>query len=206
MTQYKTAQENFWSGNFGDEYIGRNTLEMLPSRIAMFSDILKSTQNVDSIVEFGANIGVNLHALHTLRPKAKIHALEINNSAVEELCKQDWIEAKQGSILEEGFDQIADLSFSCTVLIHINPEELTKAYEQLYKASKRYVLVCEYYNPSPTMIPYRGEEERLFKRDFAGDMMELYTDLQLIDYGFVYKRDPNFPSDDFTWFLMEKKK
>lgn len=206
MTQYKTAQENFWSGKFGDEYIGRNTLEMLPSRISMFSSILKSTRNVDSIVEFGANIGVNLHALHTLRPKAKIHALEINHAAVEELRKQDWIKAKQGSILEDGFDEIADLSFSCTVLIHINPDELKKAYEQLYKASKRYVLVCEYYNPAPVKISYRGEEDRLFKRDFAGEMMDLYPDLQLIDYGFVYKRDPNFPSDDFTWFLMEKIK
>lgn len=204
MTQYKTAQENFWSGEFGDEYIARNTLEMLPSRLAMFSDILKSTQNVDSIVEFGANIGVNLHALHTLQPEAEIHALEINEAAVSELRKQDWIKAKQGSILEDNFDGTVDLSFSCTVLIHINPEELKKAYEQLYKASRRYVLVCEYYNPAPIKISYRGEEDRLFKRDFAGDMMDLYPDLRLIDYGFVYKRDPNFPSDDFTWFLMEK--
>lgn len=206
MTEYKTAQENFWSGKFGDEYIGRNTLQMLPSRIAMFSDILKSTQDVDSIVEFGANIGVNLHALHALLPEARIHALEINDSAVEELRRQDWINAKQGSILEDNFDKITDLSFSCTVLIHINPEELKNAYEQLYKASKRYVLVCEYYNPAPVTISYRGEEERLFKRDFAGEMMDIYPDLQLVDYGFIYKRDPNFPSDDFTWFLMEKMK
>ena len=25
------------------------------------------------------------------------------------------------------------------------------------------------------------------------------------DYGFAYKRDPKFPQDDITWFLMEKK-
>jgi len=28
--------------------------------------------------------------------------------------------------------------------------------------------------------------------------------MQLVDYGFAYRRDPNFPQDDITWFLMEK--
>jgi len=32
-----------------------------------------------------------------------------------------------------------------------------------------------------------------------------YQDLQLIDYGFVYHRDPNWPQDDLHWFLMEKR-
>jgi spore coat polysaccharide biosynthesis protein SpsF len=36
-------------------------------------------------------------------------------------------------------------------------------------------------------------------------MLEKYPDLQLIDYGFCYKRDPAFPQDDATWFLLEKK-
>jgi spore coat polysaccharide biosynthesis protein SpsF len=66
-------------------------------------------------------------------------------------------------------------------------------------------LVCEYYNPSPVSIPYRGHTNKLFKRDFAGELMDRYPDLQLIDYGFVYRRDPSFPQDDVTWFLMEKR-
>jgi len=90
------------------------------------------------------------------------------------------------------------------VLIHINPEMLSSVYEKLYQASSRFVLVCEYYNPSPVEIPYRGHTDRLFKRDFAGEMMEKYSDLTLIDYGFAYRRDPAFPQDDITWFLMEK--
>jgi len=44
----------------------------------------------------------------------------------------------------------------------------------------------------------------LFKRDFAGEMLERFADLKLLDYGFVYRRDPNFPQDDITWFLLEK--
>jgi spore coat polysaccharide biosynthesis protein SpsF len=44
----------------------------------------------------------------------------------------------------------------------------------------------------------------LFKRDFASEIMERHPQMQLVDYGFVYRRDPNFPQDDITWFLMKK--
>jgi spore coat polysaccharide biosynthesis protein SpsF len=40
----------------------------------------------------------------------------------------------------------------------------------------------------------------------AGEMMERYPDLALVDYGFLYHKDPVFPQDDITWFLMEKRK
>jgi hypothetical protein len=45
----------------------------------------------------------------------------------------------------------------------------------------------------------------LYKRDFAGEMLDRYPDLQLVDYGFSYHRDQNFPQDDANWFLLEKK-
>jgi hypothetical protein len=50
---------------------------------------------------------------------------------------------------------------------------------------------------------YRGHADRLFKRDFAGDLIEKYG-MKLVDYGFVYKRDNWAPQDDITWFLLEK--
>jgi spore coat polysaccharide biosynthesis protein SpsF len=67
------------------------------------------------------------------------------------------------------------------------------------------ILMGEYYNPSPTAIPYRGHADRLFKRDFAGELLDRFPDLRLIDYGFAYRRDPAFPQDDITWFLLEKR-
>jgi len=111
-----------------------------------------------------------------------------------------------GSIFDYPADQQFDLTLIKGVLIHINPEMLPTVYEKLYNASGKYILVCEYYNPSPVAISYRGHEDRLFKRDFAGEMLEKYSDLKLLDYGFSYKRDTVFPQDDITWFLMEKKK
>jgi spore coat polysaccharide biosynthesis protein SpsF len=53
-------------------------------------------------------------------------------------------------------------------------------------------------------VPYRGHAERLFKRDFAGEMLKRYPKLRLLDYGFAYHGDANFPQDDITWFLLEK--
>ena len=56
------------------------------------------------------------------------------------------------------------------VLIHINPDMLNNVYEKLYDSSDRYILVAEYYNPTPVNVSYRGYNDRLFKRDFAGEM------------------------------------
>ena len=89
-------------------------------------------------------------------------------------------------------------------MIHINPDELQNAYEKLYNSSNKYILVAEYYNQTPVMIEYRGNKERLFKRDFAGEILDKYPDLKLVDYGFFYNRDNNFKMDDISWFLMEK--
>ena len=82
---------------------------------------------------------------------------------------------------------------------------LALVYEKLYTASNKYILICEYYNPSPVNVSYRVHSDRLFKRDFAGEMLEKYADLKLVDYGFCYKRDNAFPQDDITWFLLEKE-
>lgn len=55
-------------------------------------------------------------------------------------------------------------------------------------------------------VTYRGYDGQLCKRDFAGEMLDKYPDLRLLDYGFIYHRDSVFPMDDFNWFLLEKNK
>ena len=203
---HATEQEEFWAGQFGDDYIGRNTAEALvPARLAFFSRILARTAGVASVIEFGANIGVNLLAIYQLLPQADVKAVEINATAVATLKTYPWMtKVVHGSFLETAFENEADLAFTCGVLIHIRPDHLPKAYENLYRAARRYVMVAEYYNPAPVSLPYRGHADRLFKRDFAGELLEAYKDLELVDYGFVYRRDPVHPMDDITWFLLRK--
>lgn len=207
MQDYKTAQEQFWATEFGNEYIGRNQGDqLLASNLHFFSKALKQAGKIDSCLEFGANIGMNLKALKLLYPTIELSGIEINEQAATSL-KQDLGEANvfHGSIYDSSFTQHAQLSLIKGVLIHIQPEMLPVVYEKLYQASTRYILVAEYYNPQPVTLNYRGHEDRLFKRDFAGELLEKYADLQLVDYGFAYRKDPAFPQDDITWFLMEKK-
>ncbi len=202
---YKTEQEEFWSGSFGNDYIQRNeSPSYLASNIAFFSKIFKNTSNLTSIIELGANIGMNLKAIHSLLPNCKLAGVEINKLAYEELDQLDYVEAIHGSLLEANNLPTSQLALIKGVLIHLNPDALSKAYEMLYKYSTQYILIAEYYNPSPVSISYRGHSDKLFKRDFAGEIMEKYPNLRLLDYGFTYHKDPNFPQDDITWFLLEK--
>lgn len=202
----ETEQEQFWRGGFGDEYVDRcRGDKALAARLALWGRILQSTQSIGSITEFGANIGLNLQALHGLVPAARLHGVEINTKAAEELKALGFVDVHEGSLLDTAPEEQADLAFTCTVLIHINPDELPRAYAQIANATKRYAVICEYYNPSPVEIGYRGHSERLFKRDFAGEFMDAYPQFALRDYGFAYHRDPNFPMDDFSWFLLERQ-
>ena len=204
---YRTAQEAFWAGDFGNEYIGRNVSEqLLASNLALFSRALTQTNSLGSCVEFGANVGMNLRALKLLYPGQEQAAVEINASAVQVLRKTLAPEnVFHESVLDFAPARQYDLVLIKGVLIHIDPAQLTRVYDALHKAASRYLLVCEYYNPSPVAIEYRGHANRLFKRDFCGELMERFPDLRLGDYGFVYRHDPNFPQDDITWFLMEKR-
>ena len=203
---FKTEQEKFWAGDFGDEYIGRNkSEEYLASNLNFFSKAFNQLGQPNSLIEFGANIGMNLRAIKLLFPKIDLFGIEINKNAADELAKFIGQEnVFNGSIFEFEATHKCDVSLIKGVLIHINPEMLSLVYEKLYTASNKYILICEYYNPSPVNVSYRGHSDRLFKRDFAGEMLEKYIDLKLVDYGFCYKRDKAFPQDDITWFLLEK--
>lgn len=204
---YKTEQEAFWAGEFGNAYIDRNQGDaLLASNLDFFSKALRATRGLQSCIEFGANIGMNLKAIQLLYPRIQASAIEINAEAAAQLSQVIEPErVHHTSILEFEPRQSYDLTLIKGVLIHINPNELPKVYDKLVASCGQYLMVAEYYNPAPVSIPYRGHTDRLFKRDFAGEIMEHHPQLQLIDYGFAYRRDPNFPQDDITWFLMEKR-
>ena len=203
---YKTPQEEFWVGKFGNEYIERNiSEEYFASNLSFFSKTFRQISKPTSLIEFGANVGMNLRAIKSLFPKIKLGGIEINKNASKELS--NFIGEKNvfnGSIFDFKTVEKYEVSLIKGVLIHINPEMLPTVYEKLYQTSSKYILIAEYYNQSPVVVKYRGNEDRLFKRDFAGEMLDKFDDLRLVDYGFIYKRDNSFPQDDVTWFLLEK--
>ena len=166
---------------------------------------MRQAAPLTSLCEFGANIGLNLVALGQLQPAAVRHAIELNPTALAALNALDGVTVHAGTVLERHLTAPVDLTFTVGVLIHIAPERLTTVYDHLHAGSRRYIAVAEYYNPTPVEVPYRGHDARLFKRDFAGEMLDRFSDLRLVDYGFRYHRDPAHPADDLTWFLMEKR-
>ena len=205
--EFKTSQEEFWAGEFGVEYIDRNKGELLlASNLNFFNKALTNAAKPSSFIEFGANIGMNFKALKLLFPGSKMKGVEINKEASEILGETIGKEnVINQSIFDFSSEEKFDVSFIKGVLIHINPDMLNVVYEKLFNSSNKYILIGEYYNPSPVTISYRGHSDRLFKRDFAGEMLDKYPTLELVDYGFSYKRDVNFPQDDITWFLLQKK-
>ncbi|MEO1609832.1 MAG: pseudaminic acid biosynthesis-associated methylase [Pseudomonadota bacterium] len=201
---FKTEQEKFWAGEFGCDYIERNNSEQtLLCRVAVWARMLRSANGVTSARELGCNIGLNLMAINRLCPDIALSAVEINEKAAKQASSLNIAKIKHDTILKPIKDEVVDLTFTCGVLIHVNPDNLIDVYNNLVQGSKRYVLVYEYYNPTPVSVTYRGHESKLFKRDFAGEIMDQFG-LKLVDYGFFYRRDNWTPQDDATWFLLEK--
>jgi len=205
-SEYRTEQEDFWAGDFGKGYMERNQGDfLLAANLNFFSKALKFTQGINTCIEFGANIGMNLKALRLMFPHLEAFGVEINTDAAKQLALEiGERNVFKGSLFDYAPQKAFDLALIKGVLIHINPDQLNVVYSKIYESSAKYVLVAEYYNPVPVSIPYRGHMNKLFKRDFAGELLDTFPGLRLLDYGFAYKRDPNFPQDDITWFLMER--
>lgn len=204
--RHLSEQEKFWQGDFGNQYVERNVGQpLVATNLAMFAKALSRAAGIESLVELGTNAGNNLQALHQLLPRCQLFGVEINDSACAQARALDIAQIWHGSLFDFPRERRYDLTLSKGVLIHLAPELLPTAYAQLYELSQRYILIAEYYNPAPVEVSYRGNSGKLFKRDFAGEMLDRYADLHLLDYGFVYHRDPQFPADDVTWFLLEKR-
>lgn len=198
-------QELFWKSEFGDEYVDRNDgLEFVAAKIDMFVKALKVADNIGSIIELGSNRGLNANALKAILPNSHYTGVEIGDKAFSFLKQNPNVDDHHHtSIHELKTDKKFDLAMISGVMIHLNPESLPDVYRLLASLSTRYVLISEYYNPTPVEVNYRGHTGKLFKRDFAQEFIA-QTGFKLIDYGFVYRNDPKFRHDDMTWFLLAK--
>lgn len=200
----KTEQEVAWAGEHGNDY-NRRAPGNEEANYHLFKKALYCTGPVASIVELGAGQGANIRALQRLYPNAELAAVELNQDAAGVLGRTTKCSRViNASVLDWEPDRTWDLAVTKGLLIHIHPDELGMAYEVLHRAAGRWIMIAEYYNPTPVNVIYRGRDDLLWKRDFAGELLERYSDLRLAGYGFVYHRDAA-PQDDLTWFLLEKQ-
>lgn len=202
-------QLSTWRGSFGDAYTDRNraTPEQIDLVATAYAPILEHVPEpkLSSILEVGANIGINLRALSKLTA-AEIFAVEPNDRARKRLVddavlpKENIFDATAAK-LPFG-DASIDLVFTSGVLIHIPPEGLDTAYAEIFRVSSRYILSLEYFSPTPEAKTYRGEDDLLYKRDYGGLWLDNYPTLTLLGDGFLWKRTTGL--DNLNWWLFQK--
>lgn len=204
-----SRQLEAWRGEFGDEYRDRNVADkaMIAARTDMWKRILQPLADdpPKSILEVGANIGFNLRALGALTT-ARLKALEPNAGARKRLVDDGVVSADDvhdgaanNITLEDG---AMDMVFTSGVLIHIAPDDLASSCAEMYRISSRYIVCAEYFADTPQEVRYREHDGLLFKRDFGGFWMDRFPDLQLVDYGFFWRRATGL--DNLTWWLFCK--
>lgn len=206
----RTAQvAEFWASEFGDEYTMRNaaTEAAVQLRVRGLVEIWNSMRGDPpaSVLECGANVGLNLRALQRFT-QVELHAIEPNAKARDAVIADGILPAKR--IHDATLDKLPfpdssiDLVFTSGVLIHVPPDGLERACREVYRVSRKYVMALEYFSKSPETITYRGHDNLLFKRDFGSFYLDLFPDLAAVAEGFLWRRTTGY--DDATWWVFRK--
>ncbi len=181
-----------WSGKFGKEYTERNafTLDEVDESYRKNYRITRTKLNPlfmgelnrnIKILEVGSNIGSQLSLLQKMGFK-NLYGIEINSYAVDfskSVTKN--INVIQGTLFDIPFKNgYFDIVFTSGVLIHINPRDIKKAMEEIYRCSRKYIWGFEYYSEEYQEILYRSEKNLLWKTNFPKLYLRLFDGLELI--------------------------
>jgi len=204
-----TNQLSEWTGKFGDNYVNRNELAdwKIDLGVEAFSRILKN-RKPKSTLEIGSNIGLNqLFLNNLLKGETELYAVEPNKKAYNLLVSNDKF-ALTDSWNCSAFnlplsDSSMELVFTSGVLIHIAPKDLERATDEIVRVSQKYVLCIEYFSNTPEEIKYHGKNGLLFKRDFGEFYANRYSNLECIDYGFLWQHEFKI-FDNLNWWLFKK--
>lgn len=192
---------DLWTGDFGNDYTLRQGILPRKPRERMWASVLPP--NLSSILEVGANVGHNLDAMASFS-LADFYATEPNWWAREQLTGSHLcIEVTPDRADKLSFaDNSKDLVFTSGVLIHIPPDKLKASLSEIHRVAKRYIICAEYFAPSEEMIPYRGHDNALWRRDYGSLYLDQFPDLRCISCTFAWKRQTGL--DNLTIWTFEK--
>lgn len=204
-SRHAARLEELWAGDFGDQYIERNTDAGSGRRTFWEAQIGKL--GARSVLEVGCNIGGNLTWLAHLLGPENVAGVDVNKKALALLRERvpgvDARVARGGQLPFE--DEAFDLAFTMGVLIHQDPEtQLEPVMREIVRCSRRYVIAGEYHADELTEVPYRGHEGALFKQDFGALYKRLFPALELVADGFLSPREGRW--DDLTYWIFEKRR
>jgi pseudaminic acid biosynthesis-associated methylase len=193
-----TEQEQFWRQDFGDEYVRRNRVDWR-SRVPFWQDIIERIRP-HSVLEVGCGSGWNMRAIRNVNPFISLWGAEINQTAIQEAADAGLhvVEASVFDLKKEWPDEGFDLVCSIGMLIHIAPEDISRAMDSIISVSNRYVLAVEYADETEVEVEYRGHSQRLWRRPF-GTMYQV-KGLKLVAQGAA----PAEAFDKCAWWLLER--
>lgn len=207
-----TEQIEFWKGDFGKEYTDRNSMHQDvwdefyintwgKTKVEMNESILGDIPRTASILEVGCNNGQQLVG-YQRSGFTNLYGIELQNYAVEkakEFTKN--INIIQGSGFDLPFkDNYFDIVCTNGVLIHIAPEDHFAIMSEMVSCSKKYIMGFEYFAEELQPIPYRGNDERMWKGNFAQIFIDHFN-LKLVKQDFIpYLNSSNLDSI----YLLEK--
>lgn len=191
--------EALWGGRFGDDYVARN-LTAARGREAFWAWLLRA-HPVQSVLEIGCNIGANLQWI--AGAGRHVVGVDVNHGALQRLrhgvAGVDGVLAAARTL---PFRSAAfDLVFTAGVLIHQPEAALPAVIDEMVRCARRYVACMEYFAETTVEVPYRGERDALFKRDYGGLLAARWPGLALRGRGELH-RDAGW--DDVTYWLFEK--
>lgn len=197
----ETQQLRAWRGEFGDAYTERNAYDWR-AKVPAFRQMLEG-RLPKRILEVGCNRGNNLLTMHCLFPDAEIVGIEPNGRALEAArAASVKVAVLAGHAFDLPFkDGYFDLVFTSGVLIHVALAELPTALREIHRVSARCILAIEYFAEEETVIPYRGSDSLLWKRNFLKHYQREFPELTAIRSGYWGVEDG---FDRTNWWLLEK--
>ncbi|MFW9920977.1 MAG: pseudaminic acid biosynthesis-associated methylase [Candidatus Thorarchaeota archaeon] len=206
----KTEQEEFWEGDFGNEYTARNAGDWDSfyrqqwgiTRTELNREFLVDVDLKSRILEVGCNRANQLKVLKS-QGYENLWGLEINKHAISIAREDKEFNIVEGSGFDIPFkDSFFDLVFTSGVLIHIAPENLPRMIDEIHRVSNRFIWGFEYFAEDCTEIQYRGHQNRLWKNNFMKLYLDRFSDLSIVKSRMV-KYVANENAD--MMFLLEKK-
>jgi pseudaminic acid biosynthesis-associated methylase len=209
-----TQQAVVWTTDFGREYTDRNTLDPCAldelclknygiSRRQINENSLRGIAKTDSFLEVGCNTGNQLLLLREMGYQ-NLSGVELQPYALE-IARRRIPNAslKRGSALYLGQpDSAFDVVFTSGVLIHIAPDDLPRAMDEIHRCAKSYIWGLEYFSEEVTEVRYRGRDGLLWKMDYARRYLERFADLELVrQQKLPYRENANIDAA----FLLRKK-
>lgn len=197
-----------WQGEFGREYTERNTedRDALCKRLygetatKLMEWFLNGLPRRMKVLEVGCGSGANIGILAKVGIN-NVTGVDIQPEAVKRAQMAGW-DVLQGSVLELPFHSgDFDMVFTSGVLIHLSPKDLTKAMDEIFRVSSRYIHHLEYWAPELEEVEYRGQMGLMWRGPYA-KLWESRFPLKLQRHHLLEYKDGSGNVDELA--LMEK--